>query len=405
LIEQAIFGCIGFLLAALLAVAAVPGITRRARRLAEARGRLLTPLTEAQAIAERDALRAQHAVDRLGMEQRLSEVEDLAARRQIEIGRQSSRIVALEEISAARAAEIGALREEFGALERDAHELRGQLGAARVALRDLTFEIESSAPTPAASQARRLDPETFTDQNRMKIAILETRALGLEVRLADSERAAAAAAKAGGAKRARLAAALSERTAEAKRLGAELDAATTQGAELAADLAATRARLGEAEALLARSEAAREEALIENARQFARIAERDAALREAGAAKRDLAERLSVLAAAHAVAEGTLLAERAKRAEWRRDVEPARVAETAPRRRELSEQTLRKAIARLGREVTRLNGKPRGAAEEPSNLVSFERREAHAHPAGSSEPLHSASAGAIRQGQPMGPER
>ncbi|MFZ1964497.1 MAG: hypothetical protein WAU78_13720 [Roseiarcus sp.] len=55
--------------------------------------------------------------------------------------------------------------------------------------------------------------------------------------------------------------------------------------------------------------------------------------------------------------------------------------------------------------MTRLNGKPREAAEEPSNLVSFERREAHAHPAGSSEPLHSASAGAIRQGQPMAPER
>ena len=407
MIEQAIFGCIGFLLAALLAVAAAPGITRRARRLAEARARLLAPLTEAQAIAERDALRAQHAVDRLGMEQRLSEVEDLAARRQIEIGRQSSRIVALEEISAARAAEIGALREEFGALERDAHELRGQLAAARVALRDLTFEIGSSAPTPAASQARRLDPETFTDQNRMRIAVLETRALGLEVRLADSERAAAAAAKAGGAERARLAVALSERTAEATRLGAELDAAMKQGATLIADLVATRARLGETEALLARSEAAREDALIENARQFARIAERDAALREVGAAKRDLAERLSALAAEHAVAEGNLLAERAKRAEWRRDVDPApaRAAETAPRRRELSDQTLRKAIARLGREVTRLNDKSREAAEEPSNLVSFERREAHAHPAGASEPLHSASAGAIRQGQPMAPER
>jgi hypothetical protein len=95
LIEQAIFSCIGFLLAALLAVAAAPGITRRARRLAEARARLLAPLTEAQAIAERDALRAQHAVDQLRLEQRLSEVEDLAARRQIEIGRQSSRIVGL----------------------------------------------------------------------------------------------------------------------------------------------------------------------------------------------------------------------------------------------------------------------------------------------------------------------
>ena len=407
MIEQAIFSCIGFLLAALLAVAAAPGITRRARRLAEARARLLAPLTEAQAIAERDALRAQHAVDQLRLEQRLSEVEDLAARRQIEIGRQSSRIVGLEDLSAARAAEIGALRDEFGALEREARDLRGQLGAAQLALRDLTFEFDSSAPTPAASQAPRLDPEAFTDQNRMKVAVLETRALGLEVRLADSERAAAAAASAGGAERARLAAALSERAAEAKRLGEELDAATAQSAKLAADLAATRARLGEAETLLSRSEEAREEALIENARQFARIAERDAALREAGAAKRDLADRLSALAAAHAIAEGALLAERAKRAEWRREVDPpsTRAADASPRTRELSDQTLRKAIARLGREMTRLNGKPHGAAEEPSNLVSYDRREAHAHPAGSGEPMHSASAGAIRQGQPMAPER
>jgi chromosome segregation ATPase len=407
LIEQAIFSCIGFLLAALLAVAAAPGITRRARRLAEARARLLAPLTEVQAIAERDALRAQHAVDHLRLEQRLSEVENLAARRQIEIGRQSSRIVALEDLSAARAAEIGALREEFGALEREARDLRGQLGAAQLALRDLMFEIDSSAPTPATSQARRLDPETFADQNRMKIAVLETRALGLEVRLADSERAAAAAARAGGAERARLAAELNERTAEAKRLGEELDAATTEGAKLAADLATTRARLGEAEALLSRSEAAREEALIENARQFARIAERDAALREAGAAKRDLADRLSALAAAHAIAEGALLAERAKHAERRREVDPApaRVDEASPSGRVLSDQALRKAIARLGREMTRLNGRPHPAAEEPSNLVSFDRREAHAHPAGSSEPLHSASAGAIRQGPRMAPER
>ena len=177
MIEQAIFGCIGFLLAALLAVAAAPGITRRARRLAEARARLLAPLTEAQAIAERDALRAQHAVDRLGLEQRLSEVEDLAARRQIEIGRQSSRIVGLEEISAARAAEIGALREEFGALERDARELRSQLGAARVALRDLTFEIEC-----VGADARRLSGAPARSGNLHRpesheIAVLETRAL------------------------------------------------------------------------------------------------------------------------------------------------------------------------------------------------------------------------------------
>jgi chromosome segregation ATPase len=389
LIEQAIFSCIGFLLAALLALAAAPAISRRARRLAEARARLQAPLTEAQAIAERDALRAQHAVDQLRLEQRLSAVEEVAARARIEIGRQASRLVATEERSAAHAAENAALREGFGVLEREARELRGQLGAAQVALRDLAFQRDSADAAFAAAEARRLDLETVADQNRTMIATVETRASTLEVRLADSERAALAAAKSAEAERARLSAAL-----------------------------------GEAEALLSRSEAAREEALLENGRQLARIAERDAALQEAGADQRDLADRLSALAAeaaaresaaaahaqtlgaAHAILEGALRAERAERTELQREVDAlTRAAEASPGGRTPGDQALRDAIARLGRDIAHLNGKARGAEEEPSNLVSFDRRDAPAHPAGSSEAMHAAPAGKIRQRQPMAPER
>jgi chromosome segregation ATPase len=406
LIEQAIFSCIGFLLAALLALAAAPAIARRARRLAEARARLQAPLSETQAIAERDALRAQHAVDQLRMEQRLDAVEEAAARRQIEIGRQASRIVALADLAAERAAEIAAQREELGALDREARELRGQLGAAEVALRDLTFQRDSADAGFAAAEARRLDLATLADRNRTTIATLQTRAAALEVRLADGERAASAAASAAERERARLAAALHERAAAASRLGADLDTATAQGAKLAADLAATRARLGEAEALLARSEAAREEALVMSGRQFARIAERDAASREGEAAKRDLADQLSLLTATQAILEGALHAERAERADLQREVDAlrARPAAASPGGRTAGDQALRNAIARLGRDFARLNGKARGGLGEPSNLVSFDRREAQPHAAASETP-HAAPAGKIRQGQPMAPER
>jgi DNA repair exonuclease SbcCD ATPase subunit len=354
LIEQAIFSCIGFLVAALLALAAAPAIARRARRLAEARARLQAPLTEAQAIAERDALRAQHAVDQFRLEQRLTAVATVAAQRQIEIGRQGSRIVALEEASAELTAQSAAL----AALEREARELRGELGAAQIALRDLAFQRDASAAALAVAQARRHHFEALADHNRTMIATFETRTSALEVRLADSERVASAAVKPGEAERARLSAAL-------------------------------------------------EETLLENGRQFARIAERDAALRESEAAKRDLADQLSLLAAAHKIADEALNAERALRAELQREVEQLRVriAGALPGRRAAGDQALRNAIARLGRDVARLNGKAQTANAEPSNLFNFDRREGPTHPAGASEALHTAPAGKIRQGQPMAPER
>ena len=195
---------------------------------------------------------------------------------------------------------------------------------------------------------------------------------GLEARLADAERAASTAAKAAEAEWARLAAAL-----------------------------------GEAEARLARSEAAREEALLENGRQLARLAERDAALREVEAAKRDLADQLSLLTAAHEMAEGALQAERVERAELQRQVDPlrARRVQASPSSRAAGDQALRNAIARLARDMARLNGKGRAVDGEPSNLVSFDRRDAHALTPGSGETMHSAPVGKMRQGQPMAPER
>ena len=97
LIEQAIFAAVGFLTATLLALAAAPAVARRARRLAEARARLLAPLSEEQAVADRDALRALHAIEIVRIERRLRTAEEAVATRKVEIGRQLLRLVALEE--------------------------------------------------------------------------------------------------------------------------------------------------------------------------------------------------------------------------------------------------------------------------------------------------------------------
>ena len=290
MIEQAIFTAVGFLTATLLALAAAPAIARRARRLAEKRARLLAPLSEAQAIADRDALRAQHAIEIVRLERRLRAAEEAVATRKVEVGRQLARIIALEEATTVGVGDLEAARFE-------ANELRGELGAVQGVLADIDVQHDRL-------ESRLEDSETLAEERRGEVAALETRLAALEVRLADAESAAA------------------------ERAAAEQDR--------------LRSALADAEARLARSEAAREEAVLENRRQLERIAERG------GAA---------------ANAETSARADRDK--------------------------ALRAAIARLGRDVVRLEGRRRVAEAEPINLAA---------------PLHPAPAGKIRQGEPAARE-
>jgi chromosome segregation ATPase len=300
LIEQAIFAAVGFLTATLLALAAAPAVARRARRLAEARARLLAPLSEAQAIADRDALRAQHAIEIVRFERRLRAAEDAVAARKVEVGRQLLRLVALEDVAASGAGELEAAR-------REANELRGQLGAAQSVLAELDVQRRRV-------EARLDKSETLAEERRGEIAALETRLAAAEVRLADAESAAGAGAERAAAGQDRLTAALAD-----------------------------------AEARLARSEAAREEAVLENRRQLERLAERGSA--------------------------------------------PANADAPAPAHRD---RALRAAIARIGRDVARLEGRRRIVESESIAL---------GEPIALAPPPLPAPAGKIRQGEPAARER
>jgi chromosome segregation ATPase len=300
LIEQAIFAAVGFLAATLLALATAPAVTSRARRLAGARARLLAPLSEAQAIADRDAMRAQHALDIHRIERRLAATQEDLSTRRAELGRQLTRIVMLEESTVHHG-------DELQAALRESEELLAALGATQLALHDLSAQRDRADVARREAEAYGAEIEMLFQERRAEIAMLETRIVGLEERASDAERAAATAASRAAFERESLAAALSD-----------------------------------AEARLAHAESAREDAVLENRSQLARLADRD-----------------------FGAAGGVSAVARAE-----------------------GDKALRAAIARLGRDIARLEGRRRVVEPEPISLPS----------------IHPAPAGKIRQGEPAARE-
>src|SRR5260370_24444193 len=90
----------GFLAACWGVVVGIPAISRRATRLSESRAKLRTPTTDKQAIAERDALRAENAVAHTRLERRLAPAEDASNQLRVAVGTQLVKILALETAAA-----------------------------------------------------------------------------------------------------------------------------------------------------------------------------------------------------------------------------------------------------------------------------------------------------------------
>lgn len=233
----------------------MPAFAARAYRLAAARARLLAPLSMKDVVAERDLLRAEHALEQHRLERRLAAMQDAAARHRADLGRQAASIVAMEGELARLSGEISDLRADLSARERDARGLEGDLGASRIALNDFSTRLDRASEEILALSDRRVALETTADQQRTVIAGLETRAAGLEIKLGDALHAAKSASAAAEAEKARLSSELAARAATVERLNAELSQAAAKNASLAAEiegnggeLEKNRRRLAELEA-------------------------------------------------------------------------------------------------------------------------------------------------------------
>jgi chromosome segregation ATPase len=426
LVESAIFFLLGFLTAAFLALLAAPAVSRRARRLAIARARLQSPLSETQARAERDALRGSHAVDLVRLETRLNAAENDRAIHRVQLGRQASQILSLQDLSTEREAEIARQREELIALQMYARDFDVQLGTQEIGLRDLTFQRDEADRGFALARSRISELEMLVDENLAVVASLEAQATSLYVEISDLRRAADAAET----DRVRLSAALAERMGAANHLRGELETAAALSVRLllefdgrVAEAARLRARMEEIEPRLQRSEAAREE-VLENSGQLSLLAERDAALNRAESAHRDLTSRAAALTetatakqdalamqnqalgTSQATMEGALRAARLDRADLQKEIERlrARLSESTVTAQTVSkgDQALRQSIARLGREIAR--GHEAHDEDEPlaSQVVNFARRE----PTGTTNyAAEGPTGGTLRQDQPIASER
>ena len=382
MLEQAIVFGIGFLSAALIAVVVIPTISRRATRLSEAREQSRSQQTESQALADRDALRAQHAVDLVRAEKRVVAAQDFGATLRAEIGRMTVRIMEFESLVAKQVAEIGEQRADIERFHRECEELQGALGASQIALLDLSAQRDHAAENEAASLRRASHLEAQGARDRARIAILTARAEKLEERVSDMSRAAAETAKANEAERDQLKTALGSQGAQLRELDRRWREVAAQHDSIARDLASrneslaqARRQLSETEARLAESERRREDALVESSRHFAVIADRDAALRKSKETHEALAAQFASFAATArgredasdlerqslrtmlATTEGSLGAARIDREALLSERDNLRsrlsVSVLALTQAEGDLEILRKAIDRFGREFAR----------------------------------------------------
>lgn len=359
MVESAIFFLIGFLTAALLAIAAAPAVSRRAMRLAVARARLQAPLSESQARAERDALRGKHAVETVKLEMKLEAAEVKLGQALARIGRQATEALGLNETIARLRDDVARDRSEIEALSAEQTALRAEIGARELGLHDMSSQRDRLALRLESATNHITEMATSLDRDRLVIASLETRATQLNLQIVDLRRSLATAAQ--------------------------------DGLELQKKFAD---RAAELEARLADSERLREDMTLEVNRQLARLAERDAMLNSARSERDALASRLHSivgeaearesglearaqdLSTSHAAAEGALQFERKARLEMQSQIERLenRLTDAAAVSEALAkgDQTLRLAIARLGREILRAREND-GATG--SQIVNFTRRD------------------------------
>lgn len=182
--EQAIYFALGCIVTALLALLFAPVFWSRALRLTRKRLQLQVPLSMQEILAERDQLRAVHAVDRLRVEQEMERVQagkdaDMVAigRVTVEAARLADEVSAFRDLTDAQEHEIALLGAALAEHRAEGSNLRKDLIAAHGEVEQLRVQAEA-----AVREHARLNEESEGHR---------TSAATLVARLADHDAALA----------------------------------------------------------------------------------------------------------------------------------------------------------------------------------------------------------------------
>lgn len=122
---------IGFLAASVIAVALSPAIHRRAERLTERRLNKDIPLSVRELRAEKDHLRAQHAMATRALELDLDTLREKTALQGAELGRRTAEANRLRQALAEKSGALAAMERQSADADRTGGHLRADLAAAR----------------------------------------------------------------------------------------------------------------------------------------------------------------------------------------------------------------------------------------------------------------------------------
>jgi chromosome segregation ATPase len=183
LIEQAMIFALGFFVAGLLALLFLPAVQRRAARLSARRMEMQLPLSMEEIVAERDQLRAEFAVERRRIEQKLEAAGEAAAEHMGEIGRHTATINDLTGQLTSTREELRTLGEEKDALHWAMTETEATLAASVKALQDETGSHGATRDSLETLRGEHAALENVTHEQRASLAGLETRAAALDLRI------------------------------------------------------------------------------------------------------------------------------------------------------------------------------------------------------------------------------
>jgi chromosome segregation ATPase len=173
-IEHALYAVGGFVTAAILGLAMLPAISRRAWRLTRRELEESLPLSVREIAGERDQLRARFAVDRVRLEQAVTEAE---ARRQRDLavsGIKSTEISALKAGVSARDATIAAIEKDRDGLASSLAATRMELGQTQSELAGRNSDYEQLSTHYTDLEASRQRLEARSNEQRIEIAAYQT---------------------------------------------------------------------------------------------------------------------------------------------------------------------------------------------------------------------------------------
>lgn len=194
MIEAAMLIALGFLCAAVIALALVPALARRADRLARRRAEAAFPLSLAEIAADRDHLRAELAVRMRAAEQQAERGFAAKADALRDLGRRDMEIAGLKQELDGRAHRIAALEASLSDLQGERERLERDLAAEREAhgettamLAQRTDELAGRERTLAQTAADLA--ATRADLDALSTALADEQALrqAREIRLGETE--------------------------------------------------------------------------------------------------------------------------------------------------------------------------------------------------------------------------